>query len=405
MAPAVWIGAGAALATLASAGNVVLLVQEARGRLSRPRLNTRVLRYLAVVCTLIVMGTVIFVRPWYWALGLGVLAIAALVGVLAGLRLLWSNASAPLRRKIAPATAAVLLGGLLITLGGTSGVIDGAALSGSHAAPSWHGGRVLSHPVLYQVFWGASWSRTPTPPVVIEAVAFDSALAGSPWADSIVHSGFGVSSIAAGGCWIDPTPHARSLVASSTASGPFRAEVVAVVDHRHLLKPCPGSATTAFPAALPSDAVLAVWLPPQVTDDLGGISAHGAVTVQPSRPALVVAAFTGSYAFWGGPACFSGSRCPPDTPSYALSHELVESMTNPYGDSWYANTPISWSAQYVLAHGPLSVIHRHPSFQGEVADLCEAGQPDAAGHAPVGLLTPAGLVVAPYYRPGVGCVA
>jgi hypothetical protein len=96
------------------------------------------------------------------------------------------------------------------------------------------------------------------------------------------------------------------------------------------------------------------------------------------------------------------------TPSYALSHELVETVTNPYGRGWFADVPVQWSARYFLDHGPTSLLGRAPVFQGEVADLCEPGQPDAAG-ASVGALVaargPQPLTVADFYRPGTGCVA
>jgi hypothetical protein len=408
MTPAVWIGAIAGLATVAAAGNVSLLVQEARRGLRKRRWNTLVLRGLALVSTLVVIGTIGFVRPWYWSIALGVMAIVALFGVFISLRILWRNGSASRRTTLAWAVVAVFFGGFLLTLGGGGGVIDGAALSSDHAEPTWHGGTVLSRPVLYQLFWGAVWSETPTPSAVVQAVAFDAHLARSRWVKSIVSSHFGVSSILDGGCWIDPLPmHASGRVASSTTTGLFPAEVRAVVDHRHPLSGCPGSATTPFPATLPTDAILAVWLPPQVTYELGGIAAHGAVSL-PGHPfRLVVAGLPGSYRYWGRPACDVVSMCRSlpsfAPPSYALSHELIESITNPFGNSWYADPPLSWTAKYVLAHGPSSFFGPHPAYQGEVADLCEPSQPDAGGRALVGRLVSGGPRVAAFYRPGVGC--
>jgi hypothetical protein len=408
--PADWIGVIAGLAIFTTVGNVSILVQERRGRFQRKRRNTTLLRVLAVVSTLVVLGTIGFVRPWYWAVALGVISVVALFGVFSSLRRLWRDASAPLGRTVASASLAVVCGGFLLTLGGTAGVLDGAALSSAHAEPTWHGGAVLSRPVLYQVFWGNAWSVTPTPPAVVQAVAFEADLAHSAWARSIVDSGFGVRSITAGGCWIDSTqPLGKSgLVASSTATGPFPSEVAAVVDHRHPLTPCPGSATTAFPATLPTDAVLAVWLPPGITYDLGGVSAHGAVSLPRYRYGLVSTGLSGSYAYWDRPVCQTvpGCRSLPSyaPPSYTLSHEFLESITNPYDHSWYANAPLSWSARYVLADGPFFFFDPRPSFQGEVADLCEPAQPDADGRVLVGRESPRGPPVAAFYRPGVGCV-
>jgi hypothetical protein len=89
---------------------------------------------------------------------------------------------------------------------------------------------------------------------------------------------------------------------------------------------------------------------------------------------------------------------------YALSHEFLESITNPYGDSWYANAPLSWSARYVLSRGPLPMFSPHPPYQGEVADLCEPTQPDADGRVLIGHPAPGGPPVAAFYRGNVGCV-
>ena len=91
-------------------------------------------------------------------------------------------------------------------------------------------------------------------------------------------------------------------------------------------------------------------------------------------------------------------------PTYALSHELVETVTNPYGRGWYADVPLQWSARYFLSHGPTSLLGTAPVFQGEVADLCEPGQPDAPGER-VATLGARPLTVAGFYRPGTGCVA
>jgi hypothetical protein len=412
MTPADWFALIAGLALFTAVGNVSILVQERRGRSQRKRRNTAILRTLAVVSTLVVLGTIGFVRPWYWAVALGVIALVALFGVFASLRRLWRDASAPLGRTIVSASMAVFFGGFLLALGGIAGVVDGAALSSRHAEPTFHGGVVLSRPVLYQVFWGAAWSVRPTPPAVVQAVAFETDLAHSAWVKSVVDSGFGVRSIIGGGCWIDATPLGQSLKkgvdVSSTATGPYPSEVAAVVDHRHALTPCPGSVATAFPATLPKDAVLAVWLPPEVTYALGGLSAHGTLSLPRYRYGLVVAGLSGSYAYWGLPECRAVLACRllPSfaPPSYSLSHEFLESITNPYAHSWYADAPLSWSARYVLADGPFFFFNQRPSFEGEVADLCEPAQPDADGRILVGRESPRGPPVAAFYRPGVGCV-
>jgi hypothetical protein len=244
----------------------------------------------------------------------------------------------------------------------------------------------------------------------VQAVAFETDLAHSAWVRSVVDSGFGVRSITGGGCWIDTTPLGTSdVVASGTATGPFPTEVAAVVDHRHPLTPCPGSrSAAAFPATLPTDAVLAVWLPPGVTYNMGGVSAHGTVSVPRYRYGLVSTGLSGSYAYWDLPQCHAVLACRSlpsyAPPSYSLSHEFLESITNPYDHSWYANSPLSWAARYVLDAGPRIFFDPRPSYEGEIADLCEPSQPDADGRVLVGHLAPGGPPVAAFYRPGVGCV-
>ncbi len=166
------------------------------------------------------------------------------------------------------------------------------------------------------------------------------------------------------------------------SSGPFPAELHRVFGGGARLVPCPGYSSATAPPTLPADAVVALWLDPGVAYDLGGVSAHGVVP-WPGRPdGLVVAGLTGGFASWGGPPCARSAACRSvpgyATPTYALSHELVEATTNPFGHGWFADVPLRWSARYFLSHGPTSLLGAAPAFQGEVADLCEPGQPDRA---------------------------
>ena len=80
-------------------------------------------------------------------------------------------------------------------------------------------------------------------------------------------------------------------------------------------------------------------------------------------------------------------------------------MTNPFGHGWFADVPLRWSARYFLSHGPTSLLGAAPVFQGEVADLCEPGQPDAPRHRDSVTFGGQHLAVASFYRPGQGCVA
>jgi hypothetical protein len=164
---------------------------------------------------------------------------------------------------------------------------------------------------------------------------------------------------------------------------------------------------TAVPRTLPPDAVVALWLGPDEVYGLGGVSAHGSVP-WPGRPnGLAAAGLTGGFASWGLASCATSASCrgvPADvTPAYALSHEVVEAVTNPYGHGWYADTPVQWSARYFLSHGPTSLLGDAPQFEGEIADLCEPGQPDARPNHRSAPSPVRGLDLAPFYRPGVGC--
>jgi hypothetical protein len=120
---------------------------------------------------------------------------------------------------------------------------------------------------------------------------------------------------------------------------------------------------------------------------------------------LAATGLTGAFAAWGLPSCRTRAACralPDDAaPTYALSHEVVETAANPYGRGWFADAPLQWAARYVLSHGPTSMLGSAPVFQGEVADLCEPGQPDA--RRPVRPGAPHASTVASFYRPGVGC--
>jgi len=401
------LGAVALLAVVSAGGTVWLLVRDERG-MSRPS-SARVLRRLTAVSALVALVTIAFLRPWYWDPAIAALVTAAFLGVHGTLRVLEHRASPASWGAIAMAMTSVVLASALVTLGGTAAVVDGAALVGGKPVPVAHDGQVLARPVLYQVFWGPAWDDHGTTATLVQAAAFQRALPGSVWASAVVGAGFGVGSVDAGGCWVDPSPAPESGPASSMSSGPFPAELHRVFDGRARLLPCPGSRTATVPPTLPADAVVALWLDPDVPYELGGVSAHGAVP-WPGRPqGLVAAGLTGGFASWGTGSCARNAACRSlpgyATPTYALSHELVEAVTNPFGHGWFADVPLRWSARYFLSHGPTSLLGAAPAFQGEVADLCEPGQPGAPRHQATAAFGAQHLAVSAFYRPGQGCVA
>ena len=356
----------------------------------------------------VTVASLVFLRPWYWAFAIGVAAVVALVAVVRLLGHLAHRRPGDRWASVGVALVSVVLGSGLIALGGTAAVLDATALWGGNPRPIPHARQVLAHPVLYQVFWGAAWAATPPPPALTQAVTFQRVLPTSSWGVAVVDAGFGVDSFRSGGCWIDPQTPAARVRAATTSSGPFPAELRAVFAGRRHLLPCPGSPVRPLPSVLAGDAVVAVWLSPGVAYGLGGVSAHGS-TPWPDRPAgLVVTGLSDGFTTWGEPGCARAPACRAlpafATPTYALSHELVESVTNPFGQGWFADAPLQWSAAYLFHHGPTSLLGATPPFQGEVADLCEPGQPDAAEYHLPEPTTSDGFSVAAFYRPGVGCV-
>ena len=263
--------------------------------------------------------------------------------------------------------------------------------------------------MLYQVFWGPAWDGSGATPALAQAAAFQRALPTSRWASAIVGAGFGVGSLSSGGCWIDPSGPTAPAPASSMSSGPFPAELHRVLGGHARVVPCPGFTATDVPRVLPADAVVVLWLDPGVRYELGGVSAHSSVP-WPGRPdGLATSGLTGGFALWGQKACGRNPACRSvpsfASPTYALSHELVEAVTNPYGHGWFADVPLHWAARYFLSHGPTSLLSAAPAFEGEVADLCEPGQPDAPHAQMTTAVGPDHEPVAAFYRPGGGCVA
>ncbi|HEY5026031.1 MAG TPA: hypothetical protein VII76_13730 [Acidimicrobiales bacterium] len=401
------LGAVALFAVVSAGATVWLLVRDERG-LSRAS-SARALRRVTAVCAVIVLVTVAFLRPWYWDLAIAGGVTAAFLGFRVVLGRLEHRPSPASWGAIGAALVSVVLSSALVMLGATAAVVDGAALVGGKALPVSHDHQVLAHPVLYQVFWGPSWDSGGATPAFAQATAFQKALPTSQWASAVVGSGFGVGSLSSGGCWIDPSTPASSDPAASTASGPFPAELHRVLGgHVHVV-PCPGLGATKVPKRLPPDAMVAMWVDPGVPYALGGVSAHSSVP-WPGRPdGLATIGLTGGLALWGRAACAADPACHsvPDfaSPTYALSHEFVETVTNPYGHGWFADVPLRWAARYFLSHGPTSLLSAAPAFEGEVADLCEPGQPDAPARAPVATLGPLHVPVADFYRPGAGCVS
>jgi hypothetical protein len=399
------LGVVALLSVLSAGGTVWLLVRDERGQ-SRSS-SARLLRHATALCALVVLVTVAFLHPWYRDVAIGAAVLAGVTCVHAMLKLLEHRVSPAGWGAIALALASVVLASAIVTLAGTAAVLDAAALAGGKPVPVSHGGQVLVHPVLYQLFWGPEWEQGGTDGALARAATYQLALPTSPWARAVVGAGFGVGSVDSGGCWVDPGEPDAPGAAASMSAGLFPQELRRAFDGGTRLLPCPGLAPATVPGTLPPDAVVALWVDPKVSYELGGVSVHGSVP-WPGRPdGLAAVGLTGAFARWGQASCARSSACRAlssvATPTYALSHELVETVTNPYGRGWYADVPLQWSARYFLSHGPTSLLGTAPAFQGEVADLCEAGQPDASGRR-VATLGPRPLTVAGFYRPGTGCV-
>ena len=385
-------------------GAVWLLVRDGGGR--RRNASVRALRRLAATSVVVVLATLVGLRPWYWDLALAAStagAFLAITGLLHALR------RRPLEGwgTILVALATVVLASGLVTMGGAAAVLDGAALSGGDPQPVTHGGPVLTHAVIYQLFWGPDWGLDPPPPTLARAVAFQEHVASSPWGRALVASGFGVRSLVAGGCLVDARPAHRGARVTSMEAGVLPQELRRVFGATGVVRPCPGSSTTPVPTSLPRDALVVVWLDPTIAYALSGVSIHGVVP-WPGRPhGLAVAALTNGYASWWLPSCATHPTClalsGDVSPTYALSHEVVETIANPYGRGWYADTPLRWSARYVLDHGPAWLLRTVPEFPGEVADLCEEGQPGSHGARAMLSAGPGGATVAAFYRPGRGC--
>ncbi len=299
------LGALGLLAVLSAGGTVWLLVRDERGR-SRTS-SARALRITTAASALVVLGTVAFLRPWYWDLVIAVAVVAALFGFHVMVRALERRTSAASWGAIGLAMISVVLGSALVMLGATAAVVDGAALVGGTPVPVAHDRQVLAHPVLYQVFWGPSWDSGGTTPAFAQATAFQRSLPTSQWASAVVGSGFGVGSIGSGGCWIDPTAPTPSA-ASSTSTGPFPDELNRVFRRHVHLDACPGFPASETPTTLPTDAVVALWLDPGVADELGGVSAHSSVPWPGHAEPVATMVLTGGFAHWGEPSCAHSPR-------------------------------------------------------------------------------------------------
>ena len=68
-------GALGLLAVVGAGGTLWLMVRDGRGR-SRPS-SARALRIATTLSTLVILGTVVFLRPWYWDLAIAVVVVAA----------------------------------------------------------------------------------------------------------------------------------------------------------------------------------------------------------------------------------------------------------------------------------------------------------------------------------------
>src|ERR1700694_5446305 len=106
---------GVALISVVSAGATVwLVVRDERGR-SRSS-SARALRRLTGASALVVLGTIAFLRPWYWDLAMAATVVAAFLGLHVLLRALERRPSPAGWGAIAAALAAVVVGSGLVTL-------------------------------------------------------------------------------------------------------------------------------------------------------------------------------------------------------------------------------------------------------------------------------------------------
>ena len=352
-----------------------------------------------------------FLRPWYWDLAIAVVA--------------WRHGAAPPARPSprAPAAprhlgaigsrlASVVLGSALVHARCHRGR-DRRGRAGGRARPSrWPTtARCCAHPVLYQVFWGPSWDDGGPPRHWRRPPSFQRALPPRQWAAAVVGAGFGVGSLTPVAAGSTPLRPASSEPASSTSSGPFPAEL-----RRVLTRPrTPRSRARASPPPrcrrrLPPDAVVALWLDPGVPYQLGGVSAHGCGAVDGAPDGLAddrldrwVGAVGDNRRVRRARRAVPSPASP--SPTYALSHELVEAVTNPFGQGWFADVPLRWAARYFLSHGPTSLLSTRPRLRGR------GGRPVRAGPARQRPLARwwrrserATIPVADFYRPGTGCV-
>jgi hypothetical protein len=124
-------GALGLLAVACAGGTVWLLVRDGRDR--RRHSSARGLRVATTLSALVALGTVGFLRPWYWDLTIAAAVIAALVSFHVLVRSLERRTSPATWGAIGVAMVAVVLGSALVMVGATSAVIDGAARGGRQA--------------------------------------------------------------------------------------------------------------------------------------------------------------------------------------------------------------------------------------------------------------------------------
>ena len=374
----------ALLAVVSAGGAVWLLVRDE----TRPEPGLQrpgAVRRLTVVSALVVLVTVAFLRPWYWDLAI---ARRRRRRLLAWSTSCWRRS----QHRTSPASGgaiAVAMGRWssasgLVTLGGTAAVIDGAALVGGKPVPVPHDGQVLGHPVLYQVFWGPAWDRQRRHPGAgagrrVPARRCPLAV-GVGWSTP----GSGCGSFSSGGCWIDPDTPRR---------GP---------GCQHLVGPVPRRAPPGLRPAAPRSGRARASPPLRSRGPCrrcgGGAVARSRRGVRAGRG---VGPQRGAVA---GPARRAGRgrldgrfapgvdlvrlRMPRAVRFPAVSPRPTRCHTSssrrppiPSGTAGTRTFPCAWAARYFLSHGPTSLLGTAPAFQGEVADLCEPGQPDAAGAA------------------------
>ena len=349
------------------------------------RSSARALRRLTAVSALVVLVTVVFLRPWYWDLAIAVGGRGRHCWACTSWCGRSSTATSPASwGAIAVAMVSVVLGSALVTLGGHRGGDRRGRAGGGHGrCPCHTTARCSPIPCSTRCSGGPPWDGHGATPALAQAAAFQRALPTSQWASAVVGSGFGVGSHRLGRLLDRPDaarrrrrPRARRRGRSPTSSTVSSTGTSASC-------PCPGFTATEVPQTLPADAVVALWLDPGVAYELGG-------RVGPRLGAVAGAARRAGHdrpdrwvRRWGRPSCATQPGVPIGVPSFA-SPDLRARRTSSSRPSptlsatgGTRTSPCAGRRATSCRTARRRCSSAAPAFEGEVADLCEPGQPDA----------------------------